>query len=378
MKKLLYAHNESELLQRYDLITQEPYITKYPQVSSRLEHFWERRSEWALTYRLEKMMRGNHTNNYAEAGIRILKEIIFGRIKAYNLIQMFQFITVTMEKYFINRLLDMAHSRYRPGIALRYKALYSEQKTFTDIKQLRDSIYLIVENKPGVGILEFMVDMDIGICSCSLGTSGAPCKHQGAVARKFNICSVNLAPFYSQKTRQAFAILAVGESNIMDMDFYADLRTQDVTSLQKPDVQTPITISNETLTDELTPPLQDSDQEKLENHYTPPEDQLPTFRLALDEVVEDMLERVKEADHNYISGISKFIASYKAMQRSHAPTASIAYAFHSFGRPDRKLCLHRLNYLFQNTTLCVLGCPNHLHNAPIKSMPHQAYLGQML
>ena len=164
----------------------------------------------------------------------------------------------------------------------------------------------------------------------------------------------------------------------MDMDFYADLRAQDVTSQQKPDVQTPITISNETLTDELTPPLQDSDQGKLENHYTPPEDQLPTFRLALDEVVEDMLERVKETDHNYISGISKFIASYKAMQRSHAPTASIAYTFHSFGRPDRKLCLRRLNYPFQNTTLCVLGCPNHLHNVPIKGMPHLAYLGQML
>ena len=71
------------------------------------------------SHRLVKTMRGNHTNNYAEAGMRIIKEIVFGRIKAYNLIQMFQFITVTMVKYFINRLLDMAHSRYRPGIALR-------------------------------------------------------------------------------------------------------------------------------------------------------------------------------------------------------------------------------------------------------------------
>ena len=50
-----------------------------------------------------------------------------------------------------------------------------------------------------------------------------------------------------------------------------------------------------------------------------------------------MLERVKEGDHNYISGLRKYIAAYKAMQRSHAPTASIVYAFHSFGRPDRKL-----------------------------------------
>ena len=29
------------------------------------------------------MTRGNETNNYAEAGIRVLKEIVFGRMKAY-------------------------------------------------------------------------------------------------------------------------------------------------------------------------------------------------------------------------------------------------------------------------------------------------------
>ena len=34
---------------------------------------------------------------------------------------MFQFVTLTMENYYVNRLLDMAHSRYRPDIALRYK-----------------------------------------------------------------------------------------------------------------------------------------------------------------------------------------------------------------------------------------------------------------
>ena len=129
--------SESELLQRYALIIKEPYISRYPHLVGRLDHFWERQMEWALSHRLEK----NHTNNYAGAGMRMIKDC-FGRIKAYNRIQMFQFITVTMEKYFINRLLDMAHSRYRPGIALRYKALDSIQKTFTNnIKQLRDLPY---------------------------------------------------------------------------------------------------------------------------------------------------------------------------------------------------------------------------------------------
>ncbi len=155
--------------------------------------------------------------------MRIIKEIVFGRVKAYNLIQMFQFVTVTMEKYFTNRLLDMAHSRYRPGIALRYKELYKVQKTFTDIKKLRESIYLVLEKEPSIGTLEFLVDMDIGICSCSLGNTGAPCKHQAAVARTFNICSVNLAPFYSKEARQRFAILAMGGGSTRYIDFYGDL-----------------------------------------------------------------------------------------------------------------------------------------------------------
>ena len=55
------------------------------------------RTEWALSYRLDRPTRGNFTNNYAEAGIRVLKEIIFGRVKAYNLVQMFEFIVSIME-----------------------------------------------------------------------------------------------------------------------------------------------------------------------------------------------------------------------------------------------------------------------------------------
>lgn len=68
----------------------ESYVTKYPQLKKRLQQFWERRGEWAISHRLDLMTRGNHTNNYAEAGMRVLKEIIFGRVKAFNLIQMFQ------------------------------------------------------------------------------------------------------------------------------------------------------------------------------------------------------------------------------------------------------------------------------------------------
>ena len=110
----------------------ESYVTKYPQLAKRMQQFWERHDEWAISHRIDSyqydcllsssldlMIRGNHTDNYAEAGMRVLKEIVLGRMKAYNLIQMFQFVTTTMEAYFTNRLLDIAHSRYRPRVALK-------------------------------------------------------------------------------------------------------------------------------------------------------------------------------------------------------------------------------------------------------------------
>ena len=45
-------------------------------------------------------MRGIDTNSYAESGIRILKYIVFKRVKAYNLVQLFEFLIVTFQLYY--------------------------------------------------------------------------------------------------------------------------------------------------------------------------------------------------------------------------------------------------------------------------------------
>ena len=66
--------------------------------------------------------------------------------------------------------------------------------------------------------------MDIGVCSCSKGFNGAACKYQAAVAKVFNVCTVNLAPYYSKEARKMFADLAMGEKS-MATEFYADLQS---------------------------------------------------------------------------------------------------------------------------------------------------------
>ena len=107
--------------------------------------------EWAICYRNSIPTRGNNTNNIAEAGIRIIKDLIFGRIKAYNLVQMFQFVTDALENYMKRKLLNIAHNRFDYYISRKFKGLLAEmvdkssisivsaEKFFYHVKSTRDS-----------------------------------------------------------------------------------------------------------------------------------------------------------------------------------------------------------------------------------------------
>ena len=66
-----------------------------------------------------------NTNNYSEASVRILKDHVFERTRAYNLVQMFQFLSKTLELYFEKRLLDVAHNR--PSTHLKLPSSESEK-----------------------------------------------------------------------------------------------------------------------------------------------------------------------------------------------------------------------------------------------------------
>src|SRR5205823_6184732 len=84
------------------------FYQQYPLLQRHFELLWERRRFWALSFRSNLPMRGNNTNNYVERSFGILKDIIFSRTQAFNSVQVFHFITVSME-----RLLGIAHKH--PG-----------------------------------------------------------------------------------------------------------------------------------------------------------------------------------------------------------------------------------------------------------------------
>ena len=76
-KSLVFAESEEKLVRLYSGLINSDILKKYPKYLAYVATHWRRGKEWAVCYRQHILVRGNHTNNYAEAGFRILKDLIF-------------------------------------------------------------------------------------------------------------------------------------------------------------------------------------------------------------------------------------------------------------------------------------------------------------
>ncbi len=122
------------------------------------------------------MTKRNNTHNLSEAGIKIIKELIFGRIKAYNLIQMFQFVTESLETYMKRKLLSISHNRFDNFISAKYNTLLAYKIDKSSITLL-DVIKMFFVTSSKDSKVSYRVDMEIGTCSCDIGKNGGPCSH---------------------------------------------------------------------------------------------------------------------------------------------------------------------------------------------------------
>ena len=111
MKELVYAKTEQTLNSKYKDLSSDSTVKLYPKFLEHIKKYWSKRQRWALCFRTTLMTWGNNTNNYAEASIKVLKEQVFSKIKAYNLIEMVTFVADVMETYYQRRLLHLANNR---------------------------------------------------------------------------------------------------------------------------------------------------------------------------------------------------------------------------------------------------------------------------
>jgi hypothetical protein len=126
-------------------------------------------------------------------------------------VQVFQFVTTNMERFYVRRLLSFAHRH--PGtyrIAKRFLCPGWESVDMNNIKKSNvENKYFVVSTQNSN--LTYIVNSEIGICSCPVGINGAPCKHQGAVLAKFHITTLNFLPSLTSNDRMLYAYIAFGK-----------------------------------------------------------------------------------------------------------------------------------------------------------------------
>ena len=83
---------------------------EYENYQKYLMAWWERKELWCLAWRTERH-RGHHTNNFAEVTVRLYKDMVLGRAKAYNAVSLVDFTVRVMEDYYRSRLQDFSNGR---------------------------------------------------------------------------------------------------------------------------------------------------------------------------------------------------------------------------------------------------------------------------
>jgi len=79
---ILYAVNDVAAETSYEQLLQS--AEEYPRFQVYMQGLWERREAWCMAWRNNASLRGHHTNNYAEVTVRLFKDNILSRCKAYN------------------------------------------------------------------------------------------------------------------------------------------------------------------------------------------------------------------------------------------------------------------------------------------------------
>lgn len=95
-REMLYAQTSEEAQEEYiktmNIRSNYPMWQKYITV-----HRWKYKGNWCLAWR-DRTNRGHQTNNFSVVSVRIFKENILRRLKAYNVISLIDFSCTKLEE----------------------------------------------------------------------------------------------------------------------------------------------------------------------------------------------------------------------------------------------------------------------------------------
>lgn len=213
-RSVMFAKTVKEAELCMSNLSQDKRVDENKKLKNHFDKIWRRREEWCLPYRYDVINRGNNTNNYCEASIRIFKDVVLQRCRVFKMFALLLFVTKTFEAYHKKRLLQFAHGRVR-RLTIEYEKFCKKSKNIESISPVDETTYFIkTQNNL------YVVDSEMATCDCISGQGGRFCKHLCAVEQKYQIMMSNSANL-TEFDRKTLACLALGEQ--FSPDFFEDI-----------------------------------------------------------------------------------------------------------------------------------------------------------
>ncbi|KAK3911088.1 Methanogen homoaconitase large subunit [Frankliniella fusca] len=225
----VYAENAESFENHFKELLGMPAVTGNDILLKHLRDYKVRAKEWAICFRSDLLTRGHTTNNYAEAGMLQLKSTILQRTKAFNLVQLLDFIVAGFMGHLERRLVDVINDRALNVQRSRYFVEPEKLKPLRCSKLTIPNFYLVKNESKGT---EYVVNMKEEVCSCPVGVCGATCKHQCAVVKEFNLSSSQILNFVDVTFKQDLLYIVYGSHITVPSHWFAKL-TDKPTSQQK-------------------------------------------------------------------------------------------------------------------------------------------------
>ena len=343
MQDLVFAKTPQEFEEIKDLLVSDTILQKYSLYQGYLNKAIDRRKEWALCYRTDLRTRDNNTDNYTESMIFVFKCVVLRRMRAYNLIELFRFITEDLEMYFQQKLLSLAFGKpqnlHLAARCFGRTASSVSQSTIT-INE-KNPCKFHVPSRDDNSTITYIVDCTSGTCTCQQGVSGNACPHQAAVALKLRINNINFIP-QTAKERFNLAILAIGDKKNFSVGQFVSLHQKEIESKppfygdqEKDEEQQtllPMPDSPETETMETNDGIIDAGIDAT----------LPNDEVSLDQIIklhqqvsQDIEYKLRTSDTNFRLCYYKYLTLYRKIIskcRGLTPVASLASAYAQFGK----------------------------------------------
>ncbi|CAL4063693.1 unnamed protein product, partial [Meganyctiphanes norvegica] len=206
-KKLVYSKNENDFQSAKEGLEALESFQSNDLLKTHYDHLMNRKSEWSILCRTDLITRGNDTNNYAEATMRIFKEVILGRCRLYNPAELVSYIFKGFEDYHVLRISDFMCNFRKMKVKLGNDHLPENEVKSADISKSENGDFIVKsQSEPG---LTYVIDTRHCTCTCPAGQSGSICKHLVGVHVHTDATMFTFPPM-SVDDRNIYHVIAFG------------------------------------------------------------------------------------------------------------------------------------------------------------------------